>query len=192
MRRMSGRSVFRFVVPMALFAALLPIGSCAFAQHSGGYSGGHGGHSGAHVGGTHSGGTHHGSHHYSGGGVTMGGIGFGIGFGGMGFGGLGYSGLGYSSSRYGVRGYPYSSGFRYGAPYVNLVPSYRYAVPSRSYRYASPPVTSRVVPSTAPRVWDGVSDLKPGMVLPDGAMVISVGPSVPVEKASSASQGTAK
>jgi hypothetical protein len=44
-----------------------------------------------------------------------------------------------------------------------------------------------VVPSSSPRVWDGVSDLKPGMVLPDGAIVISVGPSVRVEKSASPS-----
>lgn len=154
--------------------------------HGGGHSGGH---SGVHAGGAvHHGGTaHHSGHHYSGGGVYMGGIGFGVGLGGYPYGGMGYGGIGMSTLPY---------GYRYGAPYGYSLPTYRYSVPGTqvpSYRYSAPSysaTSSRITSSVnSPRVWDGVSDLKPGMVLPDGAIVVSVSPSVPVEKSSAKPDG---
>lgn len=185
---------------LAISVAVAP--SNAFAQHHGG--GGHagGGHTGGgHVGGMGGGSMHHGgSHHggYGGGyGSNFGGIG--IGFGSYGLGGLGYSGfggyggLGYSSLALGYGGYgnyggysPYSgygssySGYGSYAPRyysarpiasVYIAPAYSYSQP-QTYRVQgySTQMQAHVQPS-APG-----SDLRPGMVLPDGAIVTSVGP----------------
>ena len=179
------------MVSTMLAGGVVPV-LCA-QGHGGGHSGGHTG--GGHVGG----GAHHGGHHYSGGGIGVG-IGYGgLGYGGLGYGGIGYGGIGYGGMGYGGMGYsgfgmstlPY--GYRYGAPYGYSMPSYRYSAPGYGApRYSSPSYSSRgytapsyssgvVVQAQSSKVWDGVSDLKPGMVLPDGAIVVSVGPSVPVE-----------
>jgi len=109
----------------------------------------------------------------------------------MGYGGLGYNGLGYSS-RYGSLNPTY----RYATPYSN----YGYSNYSSPYSYyqATPGysanaatvynnnVYSNAVPQASqspnysvqspPQPVTSTSDLRPGMVLPDGAVVISVGP----------------
>ena len=141
-----------------------------------------GGHMGGHTGGMHhggmSGGVHHGgSHHYGGYGGYGGLGGFGYGLGGLGYSGFGgYGGLGYSS--YGL-GYGYGSGYGTGyySSYGSYAPQYYSARPVASvyvaptYSYAQPQMRAQVVNPATPG-----SDLRPGMVLPDGAIVTSVGP----------------
>jgi hypothetical protein len=176
--------------------------SNAFAQHHGGGGGGGGHAGGGHMGGSHMGGSHmggmgggsmhHGGSHYGGYGGGFGGIGIGIGsygLGGFGYSGFGgYGGLGYSSlslgyggyGNYGYSGYsPYSSYGSYAPQYysarpvtsVYIAPTYSYAQPQAySVQGYSTQMPAQVNPS-APG-----SDLRPGMVLPDGAVVTSVGP----------------
>ena len=97
----------------------------------------------------------------------------------FGYGGWGYNGWGYSS------GYPYgypSTG--YGSYYHTNRPYY--ATPSypQQYLYVQPNLAPEVLvpqvyakpqapPPTA--VADPNAELRPGMVLPDGAVVVSVG-----------------
>ena len=172
-------------------ASLPPV----FGQgHGGGHSGGHaGGHTGSQTGGMHAGGgshysghSHHGGY---GGGYGLGGISIGIG-GFSGFGG--YSGFGVNSgfggygSPYGYGGY--GSSYGYGGSRLGYSNYYS----ARPSVYYSPNVVSRssmvVVPSvnvprsnsnvyTGPMSADGqpTGELRPGMVLPDGAIVVSVG-----------------
>jgi hypothetical protein len=145
-------------------------------------------------------GSHHSGHSshyggYGGYGGSFGGIGIG-GYSGLGysnFGGysgfgypygysssrLGYSGLGYSTLGYSNTGY---AGLSY-SNYSSARPSVYYS-PSYSQAYGSP--STVVVPSvqrnsnvySGPVAADGspTGDLRPGMVLPDGAVVVSVGP----------------
>ena len=171
--------------------------------HSGGgHSMGHSG--GAHMSGgsNHSG---H-SSHYGGYGGGFGGVGIGgySGLGYSSFGGyggygypygysnsrLGYSGMGYSNLGYSNLGY---SGLGYST-YSSARPSVYYS-PSNSQAFVSPQMTNQyysaspttvVVPSvqrnsnvySGPVAADGSlsGELRPGMVLPDGAVVVSVGP----------------
>ena len=162
-----------FAVIVATSVALAS--SNAFAQHGGG------GHMGAgHVGGMgggsmHHGGSHYGGSHYGGYGGGLGGIG--IGYGGYGLGG--YSGLG-GYGNYGNSGYSSYSGYGSYAPQyysarptanVYIAPTYGYAQPQvYNIQGYSTQMPTQVNPS-APG-----SDLRPGMVLPDGAIVTSVGP----------------
>ena len=165
-----------FAVIVATSVALAS--SNAFAQHGGG------GHMGAgHVGGMgggsmHHGGSHYGGSHYGGYGGGLGGIG--IGYGGYGLGGYsgfgGYGGYG----NYGNSGYSSYSGYGSYAPQyysarptanVYIAPTYGYAQPQvYNIQGYSTQMPTQVNPS-APG-----SDLRPGMVLPDGAIVTSVGP----------------
>ena len=105
-----------------------------------------------------------------------GGIGFGIGYGGLG---------GFRMSSFPYGGYPYGSSLGYSSgAYRYPAPSY-YSAPSYSTPiYSQPAYSNQVISSRPSNVWDGVSDLKPGMVLADGAIVVSVGPSVPANKSS--------
>ncbi len=184
-----------FAVILALSVAFAS--SNAFAQHghagSGHAGGGHAG--GGQVGHMGGGSVHHGGSHHGGyGGGYGGGIGIGIGsygLGGLGYSGFGgYGGLGYSSLSLGYGNYggysPYSS---YGSSYsgygsyapqfysarpaasIYIAPAYSYAQP-QTYRVQgySTQMPAQVQPSAAG------SDLRPGMVLPDGAIVTSVGP----------------
>ena len=156
-----------FAVIVATSVALAS--SNAFAQHGGG------GHMGAgHVGGMgggsmHHGGSHYGGSHYGGYGGGLGGIG--IGYGGYGLGGYGnYGNSGYSSySGYGS----YAPQYYSARPTANvyIAPTYGYAQPQvYNIQGYSTQMPTQVNPS-APG-----SDLRPGMVLPDGAIVTSVGP----------------
>ena len=168
-----------FAVIVATSVALAS--SNAFAQHGGG---GHvgGGHMGAgHVGGMGGGSMHHGGSHYGGYGGGLGGIG--IGYGGYGLGGYsgfgGYGGYG-GYGNYGNSGYSSYSGYGSYAPQyysarptanVYIAPTYGYAQPQvYNIQGYSTQMPTQVNPS-APG-----SDLRPGMVLPDGAIVTSVGP----------------
>lgn len=188
MNRFLSSRLWRRVASLFVFSAALALGAPIFAQGHGGH-GGHGGHSGGgHSGGGYSGGghmgsSHHSTHHHSGVGIGYGGFGYGgFGYGGIGYGGFGYSGFGMSSGPY---GYGYGFGSPYGYPYGSIrIPAYSYSAPRYYSRpgYYAPSSPSVVVSRPAPNVWDGVSDLRPGMVLPDGAVVVSVGPSVPVDK----------
>lgn len=187
--------VMRVSAGALIFCVSLAATPMLFAQHHGGHSG--------HMGSGHVGGAHHSTHHHSGGlgysGFGYGGIGYGgIGYGGIGYGGIGPTGFGFGGFGanpfpYGY-GYGYSSpyvaGYRYGSPYGYSSPSlrvqtYRNVVPSSMYPRASSVVVSR----RNSNVWDGVSDLKPGMVLSDGAIVVSVGPTRPAGQSSSDSSG---
>lgn len=116
------------------------------------------------------------------------------GFGGYGLGGYGYSSFGYPYSGYvsAYRGYsPYYSsrvvGLNYYArPAYVYVPTdtyrsgYRYGVAQSSYTVPSDPTETLQQPSADAASSDANSqlpaDLRPGMVLPDGARVISVDP----------------
>lgn len=119
---------------------------------------------------------------------------------GFGYAGLGYGGLGYYSSGYGTgygglgyNTYGYSWGYPYSSSYGSYGPSYSnvYSYPQPYYQpYINPSgVTSGyqagygtfTQPPTVGNNAGGqplpsTSDLRPGMVLPDGATVISVGP----------------
>lgn len=156
----------------------------------------------SHMGSSHMGSSHHvGNSYYGGyggfGGYGLGGIsigigsypGFGInsGYGGYGssygYGGsrLGYSSLGYSGLGYSGLGY---SNYYSAQPSTYYSPSY-----SSSYvspQYVAPYVVSRpsvTVQQRNPNVYSGpmsadgqpTGDLRPGMVLPDGSVVVSVG-----------------
>jgi len=181
-------------------------GSAYGQRYGGGHmGGGHmgGGHTGRmHHGGMGGGVYHGGSHHYGGyggyggfGSYGLGGLGYGgLGYSGLGYGGLGYSGLGYSGyGGYGGLGYSrlalgYGSGYGTGysaysgygsyapqfysrpAANVYVAPAYSYAQP-QTYRVQGYSTQMPQVNPSAPG-----SDLRPGMVLPDGAVVTSVGP----------------
>ena len=134
-----------------------------------------------------SGGSHSGGSHHSGG-FYYGGIG-GFGLGGFGYpyGGLGYSNYGLGYSNYG-RGYSnyglgYSNYGYYAQPSYST-PVYNYYSNSQASSYQDPYQYSSgysSVPTASQRVTlnaDGTpsGDLRPGMVLPDGAIVVSVGP----------------
>ncbi len=174
--------------------------STAMAQHRGGgghssrgYSGhGHGGHHGGFSSSFYGGNYGRGHSGFS---ISIGG-GYPFGFGGFGFGGLGgygYGGYGYPYSSYSslYRGYspyysssglgyyrtpsyryvpadPYQSGYRYGT-----APAASYGVPGYSSEYAHQPSND---PNSSAENWESSSDLRPGMILPDGSTVISIGP----------------
>lgn len=159
----------------------------------GGFSGGgmhHGG------GGMTGGGMHHGGHHHSyGGGGYYGGnnfYGLSIGFGNSGYGGYPYGSSGYYGGGYYGRPYSTSIG-SYSVRSYNVVPVpvpvpvYTTPVQSSPPVYRSTPsysvgapiqrgslVTSSINPAVSGNPLEG--ELKPGMVLPDGAVVISVEP----------------
>ncbi len=175
--------------------------SVVSAQHHGGGGGGHMGRGASHMGGGgHMGGTHLGGG-YSGHGVSSfghsnfgySGFGYpsyslygsygytrpnvGLSIGRLGYGGYGYGGLGLYSNSY---GYPYSNGY-YGGYSNNYWPTYYHQVPaSQSPVYQSGYGTyNQSVPvggGVSGQAVTSTSDLRPGMVLPDGATVISVGP----------------
>ena len=147
---------------------------------------------------------HNGSstHHYGGyGGYSGVGI-YGLGGYGLGGYGPGYSGLGNYSSPY---GYGYGSGYGSGIGYSNynsarqstyyapayssnyVMPQYPVLRPSQYTVMPSSTVASWMVsPQTSSNVYSGAvsaegqptGDLRPGMVLPDGAIVVSVDSSV--------------
>ncbi len=114
----------------------------------------------------------------------------------------GYSGLGYSRGGLGISigGYPgFYGGYGYGG-YGSLYPRYPYygnsgsiysTQPYYQYGYNQVPATTYVQPGSsqlyspiapsdqrysAAKPVSPTSDLRPGMVLPDGSTVISVGP----------------
>jgi hypothetical protein len=120
--------------------------------------------------------------------------GVGLGYGGLGYGGLGYGDLGYSNASYGsVYSSTYGAGYGSYGPYslrsgmgysTNGLHGYQPAAAAATsdYRTGYTPsysgntyrqgvVTSNRQPSGAT-----TPDLRPGMVLPDGSTVISVGP----------------
>jgi hypothetical protein len=168
--------------------------------HSGGGHVGHSGHSGMHSGGVshHSGHSGHSGHY----GVYSGYGGYG-GYGGLGIGGIGYSGfgygfgspIGYGSSRLGYSNYGYSNygynGYSAARPVYStyVTPTYvnpTYVTPNYSTPYVvSRPavVASPTMQETSSNVYTGgvaadgspTGDLRPGMVLPDGSIVVSVG-----------------
>ncbi len=165
------------MVAIALGVGLMFTASSLQAQH-------HGGHSGSgHMGGSHhsgmGGGGHHHHHHSSFGGYGgfgNSGLSIGLGYGGLGYGG--YGGLGYSGygSSYGLGRSYYSS-----RPAISSYasPSYSYPVPQLSYssRATAPSVTySQGSTYSSQSNPEPSSDLRPGMVLPDGSIVVSVEP----------------
>lgn len=125
------------------------------------------------------------------GGLGYGGLGYGgLGYGGLGYGGLGYSGLGYGGLGYGGLGY---GGIGYGSPlsgygydslssmrHRDYVSPYSYNVLPPVARYSVqrvPNVQSlRSAPGMRVNPDDENVQLRPGMVLSDGATVISVDP----------------
>ena len=150
------------------------------------------------------GGIHHNggsTHHYGGyGGYSGIGI-YGLGGYGLGGYGLGYSGFGNYGSPY---GYGYGSGYGSGIGYSNyysarpstyypptyspnyVIPQYPVLRPGQYTVMPSSTVASRMVsPQTTSNVYSGpvsaegqpTGELRPGMVLPDGAIVVSVGSS---------------
>jgi hypothetical protein len=160
-------------------------------HHSGGHHGGHGGYGHAgygHVGHRANIGRHYGG--YGGGyGFSRGGLSISIGGGyPYRYGGLGYRGIGYRSIGYRGFGYGYGAiGNPYSvySPYRALGPNYS-AVRSLPYGYAARPAY-RVEPATdyvypdrrrysAAKPVVPSSNLRPGMVLPDGSRVLSVQP----------------
>ena len=120
----------------------------------------------------------------------MGGIS--LGYGGYGLGGYsgfgGYGGLGYSSLALGYGGYGNygNSGYSSYSGYGSYAPQYYSARPTANvyiaptYGYAQPQVYNVQGYSTQMPIQVNPSapgsDLRPGMVLPDGAIVTSVGP----------------
>ncbi len=176
------------------------MGGAGGAHHSGGsMSGGMHHAGGSMTGGSHHGGSTSGSHHH-GGGSYYGGFG-GVGIGGFGYPyGVGYSSFGlsspyygrsYSNSGLGYSNYGYSARPSYSAPVYNY-----YTTPSPTYYYQPTPYNNSGysnsgysasysnVPAASASVTlnpDGTpaGELRPGMVLPDGAIVISVGTSTP-------------
>lgn len=164
----------------------------------GGYGGG--GHGGHHMSGGYTGHGRGGQHgHRSSRGVYIG-FGSSFGLGGYGYSGFGYSGYGgrgygYGYSPIGYGGYGWYGGFggygggSYSAPYRSFyaTPGYTsyYAVPR--YIYVQPSTANyRSVPGTPANagpqaqstttVTNPSGELRPGMVLPDGAVVVSVDP----------------
>ena len=136
------------------------------------------------------------------GGLGYGGLGYGptglsglgysssYGLGGMGYGGTAYNrlnygigGLGYGSSL-GVYDYPpYSSSSIYVAASYSVVPGSNYSRTSQPGRTATnsvPRVYASPAPAGGQRNASLPNDLRPGMVLPDGAVVTSVGPLRPL------------
>lgn len=188
----------------AVLLAVLGLGSNALAagHGGGGHGGGGGGHHGGGGGGHHGGGGgggHH--HHYHGGGSSFG-IGIGVGYGGFGYPGFGYSSFGYpgfGSPFYGYGGYPgygYSGyrGYYARRPVYVYPPAPRYTSPRRTVGrvYVTPAPGAYVasggyvaapVRQAQPSAYraevnaqgEPVGELRPGMVLPDGAVVVSVG-----------------
>jgi hypothetical protein len=186
-----------------VFVATCSLGlaaSTAMAKggHRGGGQGGHygGGHHGGHHGGYSGhrsyGGRHYGGYRYGGSQFGYGGYGLGYSRGGFNisigggypyrYGGFGYRGIGY--------GYPYRSyGFAAYSPYPAYRPYYPSsvgiplgyaAVPSYGYAYDRAPAAGYVYPEQeryrAAKPAAPSSELRPGMILPDGSRVISVGP----------------
>ncbi|EMI20732.1 secreted protein [Rhodopirellula maiorica SM1] len=121
----------------------------------------------------------------------------GFGYGSLGYGGLGYGGLGYGglsdSYRYPATGYSpiYRGSTYYGSAYpgfsYDTAPAYggstypyessiepQYGVPGYDSEFRHQP--SAETPYSVGRVDPSSSDLRAGMVLPDGSTVISVGP----------------
>lgn len=102
-----------------------------------------------------------------------------LGYSGLGYSGLGYSGLGYSGLGYSGLGYSNYYSPTYSSAYV----SPQYVAPySAPYVVSRPNVGVNVQQSYSnvyrgPMSADGqpTGDLRPGMVLPDGAVVVSVG-----------------
>jgi len=194
----------RRILGLAVMLACLGLHASVQASdgHGGGHGGGGGGHHGGGGGGHHGGGGHGGGGHHHGG--SSFGIGFYGGYGGFGYGGWGYPGYGYSSFgypgygypgvgiRYGGLGYP---GYRYpgyrgyyGSRPVYVYPSApRYGSTRRTVGrvYVASPRRVYSAPARAPRTaatFGGVvnergeptGELRPGMVLPDGSVVVSV------------------
>ncbi|WP_442510969.1 hypothetical protein SH528x_002620 [Novipirellula sp. SH528] len=166
-------------------------------HHGGGhYGGGHYGHSGHnHFGGGYGygGGGFYGGNLYSGSGfsISIGG-GYPYGHSGFGYGSLGYGGLS-DSYRYPATGYSpiYRGSTYYGSAYpgfsYDTAPAYggstypygtaiepQYGVPGYSSEFQHQPVAEP--PYSVGRVDPSSSDLRPGMVLPDGSTVVSIGP----------------
>ena len=160
----------------------------------------HHGHHGHHGGGISAGGYSGGHHHHHGGGFYGGGLygssfGYGSGLYGSSFGSSFGYGSGLYGSSFGYGGYNSYPGYYsiprvrsygvYSAPIV-IAPRYYSASPFNSYgvvvpqqRVAMPvyPAPAAVAPSTGAQTGGPYQgELRPGMVLPDGAVVISVDP----------------
>ncbi len=174
-------------------------GGHAGGGHVGGGSMGSSHHMGSVGGVHHNGGS---THHYGGyGGYSGMGI---YGLGGYGLGGYGLGGYGLGYSGFGNYGSPYGSGYGSGVGYSNyysarpstyyaptyspnyVMPHYPVLRPSQYTVMPSSTVASRMVsPQTSSNVYSGpvsaegqpTGDLRPGMVLPDGAIVVSIGSS---------------
>lgn len=159
---------------------------CAAALGSPGtllaHGGGHGGGGGGHMGGSHmGGGGYSGGHHYGGyggggyrsfGGYGLGGYGLGgYGFGGYGLGG--YGGYGGYGNRY-YSGYGYNSPLYYNRSYSSgYAPNY-YSNGSNTAVYTTPtPTTNRYQGGFNER-GEATGEVRPGMIMPDGAIVTSV------------------
>ncbi len=180
-------------VAMAVGAVTLFAPNIGVAQHHGGgmhHSGGGMHHSGGgmhHSGGSIGGGTHHhggyygGNSYYRGGSYGYGGIGIGIGLGSLGY-GSSYYGNSYNSypRSYGNSYYGNSYGNSYGNPYYGNSSYGTYSSPQ--YYRSSPVYSTQINTAPAAVVSQPVmgnplnGELRPGMVLPDGAVVISVDP----------------
>lgn len=174
-------------------------------HHGGGHHGGghHGGghhhhhhhhhHDHGHFGGYGFGSGFYGGNLYSGSGfsISIGG-GYPYGYSGFGYGSLGYGGLG-DSYRYPATGYSpiYRGSTYYGSAYpgfsYDTAPAYggsvypyesaiepQYGVPGYRSEFQHQPIAEP--PYSVGRVDPSSSDLRPGMVLPDGSTVVSVGP----------------
>lgn len=183
MKRWVKGSGVRCVVGAALLLAVLGLSTSVSAAEHGG--GGHGGH--------HHGGGSFGIGFYGGyGGFGYGGLGYpGYGYSGFGYPGLRYPGYGYPGAalRYGGYGYPAYGGY-YGRRAVYAYPmGPRYGYPRRTVGrvYISSPQRVDVVPlpreresrdyypGTMNERGEPIGELRPGMVLPDGSVVVSVG-----------------
>lgn len=160
----------------------------------------HHGHHGHHGGGISAGGYSGGHHHHHGGGFYGGGLygssfGYGSGLYGSSFGSSFGYGSGLYGSSFGYGGYNSYPGYYsnprvrsygvYSAPIV-IAPRYYSASPFNSYGVVVPqqsvampvyPAPAAVAPSTGAQTGGPYQgELRPGMVLPDGAVVISVDP----------------
>jgi hypothetical protein len=117
---------------------------------------------------------------------------------GYGLGGMGYGGPAYNSLNYGIGGLgygtnlgvydyaPYSSSSIYVAPSYSVVPGATYprsSQPGRTATNSVPRVYASPAPTGGQRTGSLPNDLRPGMVLPDGAVVTSVGPLRPLAPA---------
>ena len=170
-------------------------------HHGGGHYGGghHGGghhhhHDHGHFGGYGFGSGFYGGNLYSGSGfsISIGG-GYPYGHSGFGYGSLGYGGISDSYYRYPATGYSpiYRGSTYYGSAYPDFsydtAPAYggstypygtaiepQYGVPGYSSEFQHQPVAEP--PYSVGRVDPSSSDLRPGMVLPDGSTVVSIGP----------------